>query len=124
MDENGKVHFSDRKPSGQSQQAKDISKSVQQTNVDSSTAERRKLESVFARETAEEKRYNREQQQRLNGNTAQHQQACTKARNYLKTIQGKVYFVRDDGSEYTISEKERQQLEAKVKADIAKNCRN
>ncbi len=123
VDADGKVHFGDRKPSGQKgQQAKDISKAVEQTNVDASSAERDKLESVFARETKEEKRYKQEQQQQRDQQSRAHQAACAKARKYLRTIQGRVYFVRKDGSEYTVSEKERQAMADKAKADIARHC--
>jgi hypothetical protein len=53
-DEHGRVHFSDKPP--RDQQAENISDETRSVNVDTSSAERKKLNQLFAPETAEEKR--------------------------------------------------------------------
>ncbi len=119
-DENGKLHFSDKKP--KHQPAQDISGTVGNVNVDDSGAERAKLQRLFKPATAEEKALQRRQQQQAAQQARQRRTQCDKARRYLAVLRGPVYFSREDGSTYDISEDERRQRVAEVEAQIRANC--
>lgn len=119
-DASGKLHFSDKKPKKQS--AEEISSRLGDVNTDDSTGEREKLERLFKPETAEEKALRQSQAQQQAQRDQRHQQQCDKARSYLDALQGRVTFVRDDGSTYTITEAERKQKEAQMQAQIQEYC--
>lgn len=119
-DENGKLHFSDKKP--KHQPAEDISRAVEKVNVDDSGAERAKLQRLFKPETAEEKALKQRQQQQTAQQAQRQQVQCGKARRYLEVLRGPVYFSREDGSTYDVSESERQQRVAEMEAQIRDNC--
>ena len=119
-DENGKIHFSDTKP--KQQQAKDISHTVEQVNVDESSAERAKLQQLFKPETEEEKAMKREKAARKARQKAERKKQCAKAREELRILRGPVYFVRDDGSTYDISKAEQARRVADYESQIRKHC--
>lgn len=119
-DASGKLHFSDKKP--KQQEAEAVSYTLGKINTDDSTQEREKLERLFKPETAAEKAQRQQDMQQQAQREQQHQQRCHKARNYLKGLQGRVSFVREDGSVYTVSEAERQQQEAELQAQIRQYC--
>ena len=127
VDAEGKVHFGDRKPAkpqtkdhvnDKNLEIREISAQLRGTNVDASGAELRKLEKVFARESAAEQRYRQQQ------NAAEEpDRDCRQARGYWRTVQGPVSFKRSDGSVYSITEKERQALAEQVQSYLQRNCR-
>lgn len=119
-DADGKLHFSDKKP--KQQQAQDISHTVADTNVDESGVERKKLERLFKPETSEEKAMRQKEAGRQAYREEKQQQQCEEARKYLEVLKGPVYFVREDGSSYDISEAERRQKEEKLEAQIRQYC--
>jgi len=119
-DANGKLHFSDKKPKQQA--AKDISHTVGDINVDESALEREKLERLFKPETPEEKALRQKEAGRQAYREEKQQKQCDQARKYLDALQGPVYFVREDGSSYDISESERRQREQALKAKIRQYC--
>lgn len=119
-DADGKVHFSDRKPVAA--EAQDISEAVKQNNVDDSSGERKKLQQLFAPETAVERQAREQKQQQTAQQQQERQKRCDTARKQLSILRGPVYFTRDDGSEYEISEAERERLAQDYAAQIKKYC--
>jgi len=121
VDENGKVHYGDRKP--KKNKAEDVSEDVSKTNIDKSQEEAAKMEKIFARETDAERKYKQKQAKKQQAAQKEQEKRCKKARKYLKTIQGPVYFVDKEGREFNISEKERAARVTEMKTLIRKNCR-
>ncbi|WP_439133136.1 DUF4124 domain-containing protein [Pseudomaricurvus sp.] len=119
-DASGKLHFSDKKPKQQA--AKDISHTVSDINMDDSAVEREKLERLFKPETPEEKALRQKEAGRQANREEKQQKQCEQARNYLDALKGPVYFVREDGSSYDISETERQQRVAALEGQIKRHC--
>ncbi|GAB3113045.1 DUF4124 domain-containing protein [Aestuariicella hydrocarbonica] len=119
-DANGQLHFSDKKPSVAGVQA--MTHRVNATNVDDSGREREKLGRLFKPETAAEKTHRLQAQERQARQGLERQQQCDSAREYLAVLQGRVYFVREDGSRYDISEAERAQQVVKMESIINQNC--
>ncbi len=120
-DENGKVHFSDKKP--KQQKVNDISESVESVNVDESRQERDKLGRLFKPETAEEKAHKQRKAAQEHNNKIRREQRCAKAKKGLEILRGPVYFTREDGSSYDISTEEQARRVAKLERAIQKNCR-
>lgn len=120
-DADGKLHFSDKKPKQQA--AKEISDTVGDINMDESAVERAKLERLFKPETPEEKALREKEAGQQAYRDEKQQEQCEQARNYLDTLKGPVYFVREDGSSYDISEAERRQRIEALQAQIRQNCR-
>lgn len=119
-DENGKVHFSDRKPAANTGHvAEDISEQVKNTNIDSSTKSRQQMRSLFAEETEEEESL-RNKQLRQAGQ--QQQRSCNESRRYLKIIRGRFHYVDKDGRQSDISQAEQKKLIAKTERYIKKHC--
>lgn len=119
-DENGKVHFSDKKP--KQQQAENISESVEAVNIDESRAERDKVGRLFQPETAEEKALKQRKAIEKQNQRAKTEHECDKARKGLEILKGPVYFTREDGSTYDVSKEEQARRVAKLERDIRKNC--
>lgn len=119
-DANGKLHFSDKKPN--TRPAQEISASLDELNMDESTDEREKLGRLFKPEMAAERALREREARQGAQREEQHQERCDQARKHLKALQRPVYFVRDDGSSYTISEVERRQKEADLAAEIREYC--
>ena len=116
-DANGKVHFGDKK-AGVS--AENITEKVSKTNVDTSTAEHQKLESVFRKENDADREYKQQQAQP----DPQRLRQCAEAKNYLNTINGRVYFVDKDGKEVKVTEEERKQRVKDMQQQINEHCSN
>ncbi|MBR9912212.1 MAG: DUF4124 domain-containing protein [Gammaproteobacteria bacterium] len=119
-DEQGRVHFSDRKPPDR--KTKVEAREVEVSNIDESSAEREKLGKLFQPATAAEQKLQRQQAQQRQRDQLERAQQCTEARQQLLILQGPVYFTREDGSTYTISEAEREQKAAAAAAWIASHC--
>ncbi len=119
-DENGKVHFSDKKP--RQQKAEDISESVEAVNIDQSQEERDKLGRLFKPETAEEKALKQRKAAQEHNEKVRNAQRCAKAKKGLEILRGPVYFEREDGSTYDVSKEEQARRVAQLERDIRKNC--
>lgn len=116
-DANGKVHFGDQKPAAT---AENITEKVKKTNVDTSTSEHQKLETIFRKENAADREY-QQQQAQLNPELLQR---CAEAKNYLNKISGRVQFLDDKGQPVHVSEAERQHTAEEMQKIIKENCPN
>jgi len=119
-DENGKLHFSDKKP--KRVEVNDISESVTNVNVDESGEERAKLEQLFKPETAEEKAMREYQNARKKQQKERKMHDCRQARRSLDILRGPVYFTREDGSTYDISKEEQAKKVAALERQIKRYC--
>lgn len=116
VDENGKVHYTDKKPATE---AEDVTQQVSKQNIDTSSAELRKVEQILRKENDADREY----QQAREAEDAQRRAAiCKAAQARLKAISGYVIFHDDEGKVIKVTEQERQQKVADVKAVIAENC--
>lgn len=116
-DANGKVHYSDKRPKTA---AEDITEKVKQTNVDTSTAEHQKLETLFRKENEADREFKKEQARP----NAELLIRCKEARDYLNTISGRVQFIDKDGKAVTVTEEERKQKVIETQALIKERCPN
>lgn len=116
-DANGKVHFGDKKAGAS---AENITEKVSKTNVDTSTAEHQKLESVFRKENDADREYKQQQAQP----DTELLRKCAEAREYLHTINGRVYFLDKDGKEVKVTEEERKQKVKDMQQQINEHCSN
>ena len=114
-DANGKVHYGDKKPKVA---AEDITEKVKQVNVDTSTAERQKLETIFRKENEADREYRRQQAKP----DAEQLKRCAEAREYLRVISGRVQFIDNEGKMVRVTEEERTQRVAETQAMIKKRC--
>ncbi len=114
-DANGKVHFGDKKPKSS---AEDITEKVKQTNVDTSTAEHQKLETIFRKENEADREYKRQQAIP----DPELLQWCKEMRKYLKDISGLVQFLDEDGKPMKVTMEERDQKVAETQALIKNRC--
>lgn len=116
-DANGKVHFGDKK---KAPDAENITEKVSKTNVDTSTAEHQKLESVFRKENDADREYKLQQSQP----DPELLRRCTEAKNYLKDINGRVQFIDDDGKPVHVTEAQRKQKVIDTQKLIQEHCSN
>jgi hypothetical protein len=116
-DANGKVHFGDKKPDTS---AENITEKVKQTNVDTSTSEHQKLETIFRKENAADREY-QQQQQKPNPELLKR---CAEAKDYLNKISGRVQFLDEKGQPKHVSEAERKQAAEEIQKIIKENCPN
>jgi type I site-specific restriction endonuclease len=112
-DANGKVHYGDKKPKAA---AEDITEKVNQVNVDTSTEERKKLETIFRKENEADREFKREQAKP----DAEFLAWCKETRRYLKNISGLVQFVDKDGKAIHVTEEQRTQKVEETKALLKK----
>ncbi|MBU2884538.1 DUF4124 domain-containing protein [Gilvimarinus agarilyticus] len=120
-DSDGKVHYSDRNPGDV--QAESIEKTLKPVNVDESHQETKKLNRVFPEGENEELTSETAQKRRQEQQAQQEQdQRCAQAKEYLRKLKGPVYFVDEEGNEYDISERERQEREKELEQSIAEHC--
>ena len=120
-DAEGKVHFTDKKPK-KATRSKDITHTLERTNVDESGEQRAALKKVFVKETVEERQL-KEQKTRQAAATQQRQnQWCERAKRELEKIQGRVIFPDGKGGYESVSEAERQRRETEVRKQLDKHC--
>ncbi len=119
-DEQGKLHFSDKKP--RQHQVEDISRRLGKINVDQSRPEQEKLQRLFKPETPAEKAHLQRKQQQQSQQQAKRQRQCQQAQAYLTALRGRVYFEREDGTTYDLSEVERQLKAAELERQIGESC--
>jgi hypothetical protein len=118
VDENGKTHYSDKKPKSE---AEDITEAVKKQNIDTSIEEQRKLQEIFRPENDADREYYR-QQQLKNQPTPEHIQHCNKQRRYLSKIDGRVQFVDEEGNVVPVTEKQRQQRVEELQRYLVEHC--
>lgn len=120
VDDQGRVHFSDKKPAHA--QAQDISESVKQQNIDyGSTKVEQQLQRIERNQAAKQT----EQQQRTAHQSNQDQErerSCKEARKHLRVIKGRVIFLDDENREVKVTEAERAQKAAELEQQIQKYC--
>ncbi|WP_299585551.1 DUF4124 domain-containing protein [uncultured Microbulbifer sp.] len=118
VDADGRVHFSDRPPA--EAKAQDISGQLNPINSAEATKNRPSLITSPATTTGREqqKRQQKEQQARQQ----EQQRNCSKARQRLRAINGRVAFIDNNGKEVRYSERERQQMAKKLQREIASRC--
>ncbi len=121
IDDQGKTHFSDKKPEAD-HAAEDISKQLRPLNSDASASETEKLQQVFQGETAEEKAYHQQQQSRQRQQDNTRQQACLQAKNQLSILRGRVAFHDPDGKEIVVTEDERARRADQLEQEIRQHC--
>ena len=118
VDENGKVHYSDKKPK---EQAEDISAEIKKQNIDSSIEEQQKLQQIFRPENDAD-RAHRERLNQQSQPSNDQIKYCNEQRKYLRDISGPVYFVDKDGKDMKVTERERQAEEARVRQLLQERC--
>ncbi|RYY77178.1 MAG: DUF4124 domain-containing protein [Gammaproteobacteria bacterium] len=114
-DANGKMHFSDKRPESA---AENITEKVKQVNVDTSTAEHQKLETIFRKENDADREYRRQQAKP----DPDQLRRCEAAKEYLRVISGRVQFIDNEGKIVRVTEEERTQKVAETQAMIKKTC--
>lgn len=115
-DADGKVHYGDKKPA---QAADNVTQQVNTTNLDTSAAERQKLEVLFNKSEAA----NRQQQEQAQARTEQ-QGRCDEARRYLRVARGRVMYVDGDNKPVHVSEEARKESEKAVREFLQQECSN
>ncbi len=114
-DKDGKTHFSDNKPKIA---AEDITAAVKKQNIDSSTQEHQKLESIFRKENDSDREFKQQQAQQ----SPEQLQACTASKNHLSRIDGRVQFMDKKGGLVNVSEEERKRRVIELRKQIQRNC--
>ncbi|PUA28247.1 MAG: hypothetical protein B0W54_17375 [Cellvibrio sp. 79] len=123
VDKNGKVHFTDKKPSTE---AENITKDVKTQNIDTSNGEIQKIAAM--RELEEKNRQEQLQQEQTRQREHKeklaelNQSNCEQARKRLVDISGYVVFTDEQRRAINVTEKERQQMVAELKQDIQTYC--
>ncbi len=117
-DADGKVHYSDRKPT-ESSNAKAIDDELTPINIDDSKAYNNGVGKIFPKEDKSHRAFEDKKRQKQQAAT---NHACTKAREYLRKISGRVRFIDDDGKPVNVSEADRKKRKIEVEKDILKNC--
>ncbi|WP_105102433.1 DUF4124 domain-containing protein [Microbulbifer pacificus] len=118
VDADGKVHFGDRPPAEAN--AESLDGRLKPVNGADPTLRQDFPDTARAQDIEREYAARKESQQ--SRNLRQQQIACHEARRQLQILQGRVYFVNEDGKESTISERQRQQEAQKLEARIRQYC--
>ncbi len=118
VDENGKTHFSDRKP--ETDNASEVSDDLKNVNVTQSEPVQEFGEQHP--ETDAEKQVRRQKEREKLRAAANREKQCSIARTRLKKISGPVYFQRPDGSTFEITEEERAKKEQQLSQAIKRFC--
>lgn len=121
-DEQGKTHFSEHPPEDQVP-SEEISSQLTPLNRDSSTDETKKLQQLFKGATPEEQAHQQQEKTIQQQQDKKMAQACNKARQQLKTITGRVFFVDGNGKEVVVTEEERQKRAQRLEQEIRRRCR-
>lgn len=118
VDADGKVHFGDRPPA--EAKAESLNGQLKPVNGATPTLRQDFPDTSRSREIEQEYAARKESQQ---SQSLQRQQiACNRARRQLQILQGRVYFVDEQGKESTISERQRQQEASRLEAEIRRHC--
>lgn len=116
VDKEGKVHFTDKKPAEDSENVTD---QVNKQNIDTSSEELRKVETIMRKENDADREY-AQQLQFEEARIRQHR--CTRAKKRMQEISGRVIFIDEEGKVVKTTEQQRQQKIAEVNALIQENC--
>jgi len=121
VDEQGKVHFGDKAHTNK--QAQDITRDTQLKNLDHSAQRtEQSLQQIDLRQQVQSAE-SQQRQSQTNPNAEKRVQACREAKQRLRILQGRVYFVDENGKEVSVSERERQQRADALGRDIKRYCR-
>jgi len=120
-DSQGKTHFSDHPPEEQVS-SEEVSSQLSPLNRDSSSDETKKLQQLFKEATPEEQAHQLQEKAIQQQQDMKMTQACNKAKQQLKTITGRVFFVDDSGNEVVVTEEERQQRAQRLEQEIKRRC--
>lgn len=117
VDDKGRVHFSDRAVNDDAQAVSDKLKQVNITDGEpvQEFGERRPQSEAEAIINEQELVKQRKREQAL-------ADKCAKARERLKMLAGPVTFVREDGTNFDITEQERAEKEQSLRLAIADYC--
>lgn len=118
VDEDGKVHYSDKKPKTD---AEDITRQISKQNIDTSIDEQRRMQQIFRPENEADREFYR-QQQLKNQPTPEHMQHCNELRKYLDAIDGRVQFIGEDGKVVPVTETERRQRVEETQRYLDEHC--
>jgi len=114
----GKVHYGDKKVE---KTAEDITGTVKKQNIDTSTEEHQKLETIFRKENAADRAY-KAQQLMPDPAAADHEKRCADAKDRLFKLEGRVNFIDKDGKVIKATEQEREAKAAEMRKILADNC--
>ena len=117
-DKDGKVHYGDKKVD---KKAEDITDSVKKPNIDTSTEEHQKLETVFRKENAADRAY-KAQQAMPDPAAENHERRCADANDRLSKLEGRVNFIDENGKVIKTSEQEREARAGEMRKILADNC--
>lgn len=118
-DANGKVHYTDKKPSTN---AEDITAQVKKQNIDTSTEERKKVGAILRKENDADREFYQQQQAQEQQKLNEKIKRCNASRKYLRDISGPVQFIDDQGKPIQVTEQERQRRAIQLEATIKKEC--
>ena len=121
VDKVGNVHFGDRKPeSAQDREnTQEISKDLSHNNIDSSHKDREQLSSIFAKESEQERQYDKKSK---NSGRSSKNDLCERARYELNMYNRRMALVDKNGKDLKLSEKDRKQREQKARDNVAQYC--
>jgi len=121
VDEAGKVHFGDRQPEAVKDREKieEISESLGRSNIDSSRKDREQLNNIFARESEQERQYDKKSKNSDYGNNSKR---CEQARYELDMYDGRMALVDKNGNDLKLSEKDRKQRALQAREDVDSYC--
>ena len=122
VDDNGKVHYSDRPPPKRLRDSAEISTDLKPVNKSQAGAEIVRLQRVFPQQSAAERAYRERQQRRTEQQQRERDLACQRARADLKTLRGPVVFIDENGKRFSVSEEERERRAKELEQLIAENC--
>jgi len=118
-DEYGQVHFGDRPPTNI--KADDISNKLDNINISTDlSSPELLLEQLQQKEQAQHEKRQEALEKRKNMSSLA--DICRDAKNYLRTIKGRVVFIDERGKELKVSERERQKEVIKMKGIIRQKC--
>lgn len=120
VDDEGKVHFSDKKPGDR--EAEDISERVKRQNTDYGGRSAKQQLEQYDRNRAARSTEREQKQQLTSKGEEQRKQACNKARRELRIIKGRVIFLDKNNKEIKVTEKERAQKALVLEQQIKKYC--
>lgn len=123
VDKDGRVHYSDKPPPKETEQAKEITKDLPDLNRSEIYRTNHKLNKVFPKISEMEKQLQRKEKESSDEAKARKERVCEQARRDLKILQGRVDFIDENGNSIKVSEQERAQRAKQFKALIEANCK-
>lgn len=120
VDEHGKVHFGDRPPNRDS--AEEISNTLQELNVSTDYSSPEMIQRMEQQQREQQKQAYQRQAKQIKSYESEVQNWCREAKTRLHNLQGRVRFYDEAGNDVYVSESERKEREASLKAEIEKNC--